>query len=183
MKRAVFLDRDGVITQEPPYYAHKVEQLAVIPGAAQAIRKLNQKGFLVIIISNQAGIAHGYFKEENTAIFNRALARELKKDNAVIDKIYICPHHPEAEVMKYRVKCDCRKPEPGLLIKAEKELNIDLKTSFMVGDKKSDIEAGKRAGCKTIIVKTGQGQDQLKNNAIDCDFVAKDLLDATGYIN
>lgn len=182
MKKAVFLDRDGVITQEPPYYAHDVDQLNFVPKSPEAIRLLNKHGYSVVVVSNQAGIAHGYYPEEDTVVFNKAMAKKLARQHATIDAIYYCPHHPEANVAKFRVKCNCRKPEPGMLLRAEKELGIDLKQSFMIGDKLSDIEAGKRVGCKTIMVRTGQGEEQLKSNSIECSYVAADLYDASEYI-
>ena len=182
MKRAVLLDRDGVVTPEPSYYAHKLSQLAFIPKSAEAIRLLNEHGYLVVIVSNQAGIAHGYYQEADTALFNKAMVEKLAYVDARIDAVYYCPHHTEAKVAKYRVNCDCRKPEPGMLLRAEKELNINLKQSFMIGDKLSDIEAGKRVGCNTIMVQTGQGEEQLKNSSIECSYIADDLYDAAVYI-
>jgi len=182
VNRAVFLDRDGVITQEPPHYAHELSQLELIPKAADAIRLLNENGFVVIVASNQAGIAYGYYQEEDAILFNQAMKEKLAKEGAYIDAIYYCPHHPEAKIERYRVDCNCRKPKPGMLTRAEKELNIDLKQSFIVGDKLSDIEAGERAGCKTIMVRTGYGVEELKSNEIDCDYVANDLYDAVQHI-
>ncbi|MFC2006278.1 D-glycero-beta-D-manno-heptose 1,7-bisphosphate 7-phosphatase [Chloroflexota bacterium] len=182
MNRAVFLDRDGVITQEPPHYAHKLDQLALIPQSGDAIRLLNENGFMVVIVSNQAGIAYGYYQEEDTVSFNQIMRERLAKESAHLDAIYYCPHHAEAKVEKYRVDCDCRKPKPGMLIMAEKELGIDMKSSYIVGDKLTDIEAGKRAGCKTILVRTGYGVEELKCNHIECNYVANDLYDAAEYI-
>jgi D-glycero-D-manno-heptose 1,7-bisphosphate phosphatase len=182
MKQAVFLDRDGVITQEPPHYAHKIDQLKFIAGTADAIRLLNNNGFIVIIASNQAGIARGYYREEDATLFHQAMIQSLDKKGARIDAIYYCPHHPEAKVEKYRTVCDCRKPAPGMLKQAEKELNIDLTQSFMVGDKLSDIEAGKRVGCHTIMVKTGQGVQELKGTDVECDYIADDLYHAAEHI-
>jgi len=182
MNRAVFLDRDGVITQEPPYYAHKLSELALLPKSADAIRLLNENGFLVVVACNQAGIAHGYYREEDAISFNQAMKDNLAREGARIDAVYYCPHHPQARIERYRVNCNCRKPEPGMLTRAGKELNLDLKQSFMVGDKLSDIEAGKRAGCKTIMVRTGQGAEELKRNQIECDYVADDLYNAVEHI-
>jgi len=182
MNRAIFLDRDGVITQEPPHYTHKLSQLELISKSADAIRLLNENGFVVIVASNQAGIAYGYYREEDAILFNQAMKENLVKEGAYIDAIYYCPHHPEAKIQRYRVDCDCRKPKPGMLIRAEKELNIDLEQSYIVGDKLSDIEAGKRAGCKTIMVRTGQGVGESKGNHIECNHVADDLYDAVKYI-
>jgi len=182
MNRAVFIDRDGVITEEPPYYAHKVSELKLVANAAQAVRLLNKNGFLVIVVSNQAGIAHGYYKEENTLLFNQALKENLSKMGAHIDAIYYCPHHPDAKIERYRIKCYCRKPEAGMLIRAKEELNVDLRQSFMIGDKLIDVEAGKRAGCKTVMVKTGQGIEELKAKQVECDYIADDLYKAAVHI-
>jgi D-glycero-D-manno-heptose 1,7-bisphosphate phosphatase len=182
MNRAVFLDRDGVITQEPPYYAHKLSQLELLPKSADAIRLLNENGFLVVVACNQAGIAHGYYQEEDAILFNQAMKDNLARECARIDAVYYCPHHPQAGIERYRVNCNCRKPEPGMLIRAGKELDVDLRQSFMVGDKLSDMEAGKRAGCKTIMVRTGQGAEELKRNQIECDYVADDLYKAVQHI-
>ena len=182
MNRAVFLDRDGVITPEPPHYAHELNQLELISKSANAIRLLNENGFLVIVASNQAGVARGYYREEDVILFNQALKENLAKEGAYIDAIYYCPHHPEAKIERYRVECNCRKPKPGMLTRAGMELNIDLKQSFMVGDKLSDIEAEKKAGCKTIMVKTGYGVEELKSNQIECDYVTDNLYDAAEHI-
>lgn len=182
MAQAVFLDRDGVITQEPPHYTHKLSQLELIPKSADAIRLLNENGFVVIVASNQSGIGRGYYREEDAILFNPAMKENLAKDSTYIDAIYYCPHHPEAEIERYRVDCNCRKPKPGMLLRAKEEMNIDLKQSFIVGDKLTDIEAGERAGCRTILVRTGHGVEELKSNQIECDYIADDLYDAAEHI-
>ena len=185
MNRAVFLDRDGVITKEPPYYAHKIDQLELIPKSAEAIRLLNESGFKVIVISNQSGVARGYYQEKDIKIYNRAMKKKLEEKNAYIDAIYYCPHHPEAALEKYKIDCECRKPKPGMLTQAKKDLNLNLKLSFLVGDKMSDIEAGYRAGCKTILVLTGQGNDELKKSPkmdIKPIYISKDLFTAIQII-
>ena len=182
MNRAVFLDRDGVITQEPPHYAHKISQLALINGAADGIRRLNENGYMVVVVSNQSGIGRGYYGVEAAERYNEALIQKLSEAGARLDAVYYCPHYPEATVEKYRVDCDCRKPKPGMLKTAEKALELDLAQSYMVGDKSIDIEAGKRAGCRTILVKTGYGSEELKRNHVDCDYIAEDLDDAARHI-
>lgn len=182
MNRAVFLDRDGVITKEPPYYAHRVDELKFIPGSVEAIRLLNQNNFVIVIVSNQSGIARGYYQEEDTITFNHVMKKKLSEFGAHIDAIYYCPHHPEARVEKYRIDCDCRKPKNGMLKQAEKKMNLDLRQSFVVGDRWSDIESGKTSECKTILVKTGSGQKSLKSNKIICNYIANDLYDAVEYI-
>lgn len=182
MNKAVFLDRDGVITQEPPHYAHRIDELEFISGSPEAIKLLNQNNFVVIIISNQSGIARGYYPEEDTVIFNLAMEKKLSKFGAHIDAIYYCPHHPEARVERYRIDCDCRKPKNGMLKLAEKNMNLDLRQSFVVGDRWSDIESGIISECKTILVKTGSGEKSLKSNKIPCNYIANDLYDAVEYI-
>jgi D,D-heptose 1,7-bisphosphate phosphatase len=177
-KKAVFLDRDGVITEDPPHYAHRLDQLSIIPGSAQAIQLLNANNFLVIVISNQSGVARGYYSEDNVKIFNDAMESLLAKEGAHIDAIYYCPHHPDAIIERYKINCDCRKPKPGMLIKGGKNYDIDFKSSFIVGDKWSDVEAGRSVGCKTIIVETGHGHQEYENNKCTVDFIAADLLDA-----
>ena len=183
MNRAVFLDRDGVITQDPPHYAHRLDQLKLIPKSAEAIRLLNENGFKVVVVSNQSGVAKGYYREKDVEIYNSAMKKELEKRDAYIDAIYYCPHHPRAEIEAYRIDCDCRKPKPGMLKRAEVDLNIVLKQSFLVGDKVGDIEAGYGAGCKTILVLTGHGSDELeKNMNIKPDYISKDLYMASQII-
>ena len=185
MTRAVFLDRDGVITQDPPHYAHRIDQLKLIPKSAEAIRILNKNQFKVVVVSNQSGVARGYYQEKDVEIYNSAMKKELEEGGAHIDAIYYCPHYPEADVEAYRIVCDCRKPEPGMLKRAEKDFNLDLKGSFLVGDKIIDIDAGYRAGCKTILVLTGHGNDELKKNEktnIKPDYISKDLYGASQII-
>lgn len=180
--QAVFVDRDGVIIQEPPHYAHEISQLNFISQSAAAIRLLNENGFMVVVVSNQAGIARGYYSEEEAILFNHVMRERLAQEGARIDAIYYCPHHPQATIERYRVNCDCRKPKPGMLVRAMKELNIDLNRSFVVGDKLSDIETGKSAGCHTILVKTGYGEEELRNDRFAGDHIASNLFDAAKYI-
>lgn len=168
MERAVFVDRDGVLIIDPPHYAHRLDQLNFYPRVEEAIKILNENGFLVVVVTNQNGVAIGYYNEEDVKLFHQAMKEKLKEKGAYIDAIYYCPHHPEAKVEKYRLDCDCRKPNPGMLLKAAEEHDIDLKQSFMIGDKCSDIEAGIRAGCKkTILVKTGHGMNNLNKCSYD----------------
>ena len=183
-RKAIFLDRDGVITQEPPYYAHRRDQLALVPGAAEAIRLLNDNGLLVVVVTNQAGIARGLYGEKDMHAFNGAMEEELKKEKgARIDAIYWCAHHPEAVHERHRIVCDCRKPNAGLFFRAQSDLLIDLGRSFMVGDKWTDIEAGRKAGCKTIMVRTGQGvQEFAARENRSADYYAADILESTRII-
>lgn len=183
-QRAVFLDRDGVITKEPPYYAHRLDQLELIPRSARAIRMLNDHGFLTVVVSNQAGVAHGFFEENDTKIFNRGMEYILKEEQgARLDGVYYCPHHPEATRMEYRKMCDCRKPNTGMFTRAARDLSIDLERSFMIGDKWTDIESAKKAGCKSVMVRTGQGEEEwAKYNGATVDYRAADVYEAVEWI-
>ena len=159
-RRAVFLDRDGTINVEKSYL-HKIEDFEFIPGAPEAIKRLKDAGFLVIVVSNQSGIGRGYFDEQAVDKLHRYIQSELAKHSTSIDAFYFCPHHPEQGVGDYKVDCDCRKGNPGMLLQAAKERDIVLQQSFMIGDKLADIEAGERAGCQSILVLTGYGQSVL----------------------
>ena len=130
---------------------------------------------------NRDGLAEMIY-EAAAERYNEALQQRLAEAGARLDAVYYCPHYPEATVEEYRVDCDCRKPKPGMLKSAEKALELDLAQSYMVGDKSIDIEAGKRAGCRTILVKTGYGSEELKRNHVDCDYIAEDLDDAARHI-
>jgi D-glycero-D-manno-heptose 1,7-bisphosphate phosphatase len=158
MKRAVFLDRDGTINVEKDYL-YRIEEFEFICGVPEAVRLLNDAGFFVVIVSNQSGVARGYYTEEDVDNLHRFIAAELKKSGAGVDAWYYCPHHPQGKG-SYSLACRCRKPLPGMLIEAAKRHDIDLAASVMVGDKLADIEAGMAAGCRSILVRTGYGAEQ-----------------------
>ncbi len=171
---AVFFDRDGTINEESGYLSNP-DDLSLIKGAAEAVKRLNTLGIKVIVISNQSGVGRGYFSEEDVVRVNRRMTELLSSRGARIDAIYYCPHHPEDN-------CECRKPRPGLLKKAALEHSIDLGRSYVVGDKKSDVELAGNAGSKGILVKTGFGSSQLMAMTTAPIFVAEDILDATEWI-
>jgi len=159
MNRAVFVDRDGVINdmvydEEEGRVTSPVSarQLRVFPYVASVVKRLREEGFMVIVISNQPGVAKRQFTLEELEKMNRKIRTHLKAGGAGFDAEYYCLHHPEALIGKYRRVCDCRKPKPGLLLHAAQEHRINLSESFFVGDALMDVEAGKRAGCKTILV-------------------------------
>ena len=156
-RRAVFLDRDGTINVEKNYL-HKIEDFEFIPGAPEAIKRLKDAGFLVIVVSNQSGIGRGYFDEDAVEQLQLHIQDELARLGTSIDAFYFCPHHPDEGLGEYKVVCDCRKGQPGMLLQAAREHDIDLQQSFMVGDKLADIEAGESAGCQSILVLTGYGE-------------------------
>jgi len=161
MKRAVFLDRDGTINAEKNYL-HKPEDWEWIPGAVEAIRGFNELGFLVIVITNQAGIARNYFEAKDVEALHKYVDKLLNKENARIDAYYYCPHHPD---FGDKIVCSCRKPEIGLILQAQKDFDIDLSSSFMIGDKATDIESGNRAGMTSILVATGYGSGECHKAA------------------
>jgi len=154
---AVFLDRDGTLNEEAGYLNH-VDRLKLIDGAAEAVRLLNRHGLKTVVVSNQAGVARGYFPEELLPRLHDRLRALLKEQGAELDAIYYCPHHPDVGEPPYRQDCDCRKPGLGMIRRAEKELSVDARRSYMVGDKISDVEFGKKAGCKSILLLTGYGK-------------------------
>jgi len=153
----VFLDRDGTINVEKGYL-YKIEDFEFIPGAPEAIKRLKDAGFLVIVVSNQSGVGRGYFDERAVETLHRHIQQELVAYGTSIDAFYFCPHHPGEGVGDYMVVCNCRKDAPGMLLQAAVEYDIDLQQSFMIGDKLADIEAGQRAGCQSILVMTGYGE-------------------------
>jgi D,D-heptose 1,7-bisphosphate phosphatase len=155
---AVFLDRDGTINEEIGYM-DRLEKLRLIPGAAEAIRLINESGLKTVVVTNQSGVARGMFDEGLVHQVNARLREMLRAEGAAIDGIYFCPHHPTAGREDYLRACDCRKPAPGLLLRAAEDLQIDLARSYMVGDTIKDIEAGTRAGAKGILVRTGLGTE------------------------
>ena len=153
---AVFLDRDGTIIEEVNYLA-RVDQVKLIPGAADAIARLNRAGAPVVVVTNQAGVARGYFPEERVAEIHAHLSALLAESGARVDAYYHCPHHETEGVGPYRVACDCRKPAPGMLLAAAREWRLDLTRSWVIGDKLCDLAAGAAAGCSTVLVRTGHG--------------------------
>lgn len=155
-REAVFLDRDGTLIEEVHYLADP-DQVRLIPGAAEAVRALNGAGALVIVVTNQAGVARGYFPESRVAEVHERLSRLLAERGAKVDAYYHCPHHPTEGAGAYRGECACRKPKPGMLLTAARDFDIDLARSWMIGDKACDAGAGAAAGCRTLLVRTGHG--------------------------
>jgi D-glycero-D-manno-heptose 1,7-bisphosphate phosphatase len=152
--KAVFLDRDGVINVEKGY-VHRIEEFEILPGVPQAIRLLKDAGFLVIVVTNQSGVARGYYPLETVRCLHRHLDMELAAFGARIDAYYVCPHHPEHGIGDLKVACSCRKPMPGMLEQAAIDFGIDLSASYMIGDKSSDVGAGLAAGCRPVFLMTG----------------------------
>ncbi len=158
LRPAVFLDRDGTINEEKEYL-HRVADFVFIPGAPAVIRRLKDAGFLVIVVTNQTGVARGYYDLAAVATLHRHLQEQLAGHGTAVDGFYVCPHHPDHGTGAYRRDCDCRKGAPGLLLQAAAEHGLDLPRSYMVGDKAADLEAGRRAGCTSLLVLTGYGRE------------------------
>ncbi len=184
--RAVFLDRDGTITEDDDY-VHSCDQIRISKNAAEAIRILN-RSFLVILITNQSVIARGLCSEEDVKKINELIIKELRKEGAKIDGAYFCPHHPEQHedvpphARKYRVDCECRKPKTGMVEQAARDLGIDVSRSFFIGDSTTDVETAKNAGCVSVLVKTGKGGQDKKYPA-DAHYICEDILDAAILID
>lgn len=181
----MFLDRDGTINEEVNFIS-RPDQLVLIPGAAEAVRLLNDRGFLICVISNQSGIARGYLTEDDLVPIHARLNDELRQAGAHLDRISYCPHHPTEGLPPYNITCRCRKPATGMLEDAARDLDIDLGRSFLVGDRLADIEAGKRAGATAILVLTGYGRQALselkRDGAAQPDCVTRDLRAAVDFI-
>ncbi len=181
----VFLDRDGTVSKEAGYINHP-DRIDLIPGSAQAIRKLNEKNILAIVVTNQAGVAKGYITEQILAKIHARLKQLLTDRNARLDSIYYSPHHKEAKLARYRVDNGLRKPGIGMIQKARADFPIDLSRSYVVGDKISDVEMARRAGIKGILTLTGYGLGeytyQRKTWPCQPDFIARDLREAVEWI-
>jgi D-glycero-D-manno-heptose 1,7-bisphosphate phosphatase len=173
-EKAVFLDRDGVINEDYGY-VHKIENFHIYPEVFPALRKLQEAGFKLLIVTNQSGIAVGYYTEDDFKKVTQHMLSIFEKEGIKIDKVYYCPHHPEGIVPQYTMKCDCRKPESGMIRQGIKEFNIDPSKSFLIGDKENDIKAAHKEGIKAALVKTGQGKKYVDSTS--ADFVGENILD------
>jgi len=191
MDRGVFLDRDGVINELVYYAEHGVidspfttKQFRLIPGVCEAINEFHELGFKVVIVSNQPGMAKGYLTQETFARLRKKMSGDLAKEGASFDREYYCFHHPEAKVKRLKVNCECRKPRPGLLLQAAKDLDVDLSQSWMIGDGLTDVQAGKSAGCRTILL--GKMKCELchlmDEQDAHPDFIAPNLLEAANLV-
>ncbi|MDQ1592374.1 MAG: D-glycero-D-manno-heptose 1,7-bisphosphate phosphatase [Pyrinomonadaceae bacterium] len=184
-RRAVFIDRDGTISEEVGYVNHP-SRYRVFPYAAEAIKVLNEAGWLAVLVTNQAGVARGYFTEDVIGAVHTLLAQELERGGARLDAIYYCPHHPSVGEPPYRFDCDCRKPRPGLIRRAAADLDIDLAASWMVGDRYGDTELARNAGTRAALVLSGYGRGEWEYQRAawrhQPDLVAENLLEAVHAI-
>lgn len=181
----VFIDRDGTISEEVGYINH-VSRYQVYPWTGEAIRSLNKAGLKVVVVTNQAGVARGYFTEELLGQVHQKLIAEVTRAGAHFDAIYYCPHHPTVGEPPYRQACNCRKPKTGMVDRAAAELGIDVSKSFVIGDRYGDIELAHNAGARSVFVLSGYGlgeyEYQRHNWKQQPEWIARDLLDASQWI-
>ena len=172
-QKAVFLDRDGVINKYVGFL-RDIDEFELLPGVAKAIKKINESGYLCIVVTNQPVIARGEVTVSELEVIHNKMETLLGLEGSYVDAIYYCPHHPqkgyEGEVPELKIDCDCRKPKPGMLLKAAMDYNIDLESSWMVGDGENDVKAGKSAGCKTAYIKRLEAK-------VDADLIVESLLE------
>jgi D-glycero-D-manno-heptose 1,7-bisphosphate phosphatase len=184
-KPAVFIDRDGTINEQMGYINH-LSRFVILPGAVEAVRLLNENGFHAVIVTNQSGVARGYFPLGLVQEVHDFLDASLKKDHVTLDGIFFCPHHPNGSVPEFTKRCNCRKPRTGLIDQACRSLEIDLQNSYAIGDRCDDIEFARRAGVKGILVKTGYGLGEIKHllphSMAKPVYIAEDLLNAVQWI-
>jgi D-glycero-D-manno-heptose 1,7-bisphosphate phosphatase len=179
-RRALFLDRDGTLIYAV-HYPSRPEQIRLYEDIGPELHALQKMGFCLVIVTNQSGIARGYVTENDLRVMHEHLIEQLALQNIHVDGIYYCPHHPEGIIPKLAIECTCRKPQPGMLLQAAKEMHLDLEYSWFVGDILDDVEAGNRAGCHTVLVDLGT--EPRPATTLRCpDFVAPDTLHALQII-
>ena len=181
---AVFIDRDGTLNVDSGYIAEP-EELVLYPFAGPAVRLLNENGIKAMVVTNQSTVARGYCSPDMIDVIHEKLRSELHRDGAHLDAVYYCPHHPEVGREPYRVDCQCRKPKAGMLYQAQREHNIDLRRSFVIGDKTLDIEMARSVGAAGILVLTGFGHDsirRLEGKALQPDLICENVLEAVRMI-
>jgi D-glycero-D-manno-heptose 1,7-bisphosphate phosphatase len=181
-RRAVFLDRDGVINEDRGY-VHTIENFHFLPGALEGCQRMAAAGYALVVVTNQAGIARGIYSAADLERLTAWVSRRFAECNAPIAKTYYCPHHPEAVIPALRRVCDCRKPAAGLLIRAQRDLLIDMRSSVLIGDKESDIEAGRTAGigrCILVCSANARASGSCANTRADA--IVADLVEASALV-
>lgn len=180
-KKAIFIDKDGTLIPDIPYNVNP-DLITLQEGAVQGLLSLQANGYLLVIISNQSGVALGYFAEKALEAVEEKTVRLLEENNILLNGFYYCPHHPAGIVNGYVMECECRKPKPGLIQKAAEDLNINLAISWMIGDILNDIEAGNRAGCRTVLINNGNETDWIMNEYRRPDYTTGDIREAASFI-
>lgn len=182
-RRAVFLDRDHTVIEDPGYLSDP-DAVKLLPGVERAIRSLTQAGYKIVVVTNQSGVARGLLTIEMLDAIHTEMRRQLAADGAHVDAVYYCPYHPSGTVEEYAIESDLRKPQPGMLLKAAEDLDIDLAESWMVGDSARDVEAGQRAGCRTIRLRTGRTRSpgEAMDDDLQADYAVRTLPEAAKLI-
>jgi histidinol-phosphate phosphatase family protein len=180
-RRAVFLDKDGTLVENIPYNVDP-SRIRLGPGAAEGLARLHAAGFLLIVVSNQSGVARGLFQEVALTAVRDRLIELLAGLGVPLGGFHYCPHHPQGPVARYAIACSCRKPEPGMILTAAREHSVSVSDSWMVGDILDDVEAGRRAGCRTVLLDTGHETLWRRSAIRRPDFVAGDLDEAARLI-
>ncbi len=178
---AIFLDRDGTLIEDVGF-PHRPEDLRILPGVETALARLQRLDYSLVLVTNQSGIARGYFSEDAMHAFHALLRARLEEAGVRLAAIYHCPYHPEASIARYRRDSPLRKPRPGMLLLAAEALGLDLAASYMVGDKRSDVLAGQAAGCRTVLLQSGKRDEGVAESLATADFVAVDLSAAVERI-
>jgi D-glycero-D-manno-heptose 1,7-bisphosphate phosphatase len=173
--KAVFIDRDGVINEERNY-VHRISDFVLLPGVVEGLTLLRNAGYRLIVVTNQAGIARGYYAQDEMDRLHDHMRELLAKHGVSLDAIYFCPHHPQGSIEHLSIECNCRKPSPGMVVQASRDFDLNLATSVLIGDKLSDVQAGKRAGVgRTVLVESGhplEPEDRLEANVVAADLHA-----------
>ncbi len=179
--RAVFLDKDGTLVEDIPYNVDPA-LIRLNDRAIEALKLLQEAGYSIFVVTNQSGVARGYFSEQDLSAVERRIHTLLMSSGILMEGFYYCPHHPQGTVAPYAIECICRKPRPGLLLKAAHEHNIDLASSWLVGDILNDVQAGKAAGCRTVLLANGHETEWDRSAGRQPDFTVTNLLQAAQAI-
>lgn len=180
-RKAIFLDKDDTLIPDVPYNVNP-GLITLQDGVIEGLKLLKEKEYIFAVISNQAGVARGYFKYEDLKNVQQKLDDLLNGEDLQIEGYYFCPHHPQGKLPEYTINCNCRKPAPGMILQAAKELNIDKESSWMIGDILNDVEAGNKAGCKTVLLNNGNETEWSQGNFRTPTHIAPNFLDAARYI-
>ena len=180
-RKAVFLDKDGTLIPDVPYNVNP-DLITLEDGVIEGLKSLQQAGYILVMISNQAGVARGYFKIDELKKVEQKIDLLLHPEGIAIEKYYFCPHHPDGKVAEYAIACECRKPQPGMILQAAEELGIATKQSWMIGDILNDAEAGNRAGCRTILINNGNETEWVEGPFRTPTFIAQNFVAATQFI-
>ncbi|WP_407431270.1 D-glycero-alpha-D-manno-heptose-1,7-bisphosphate 7-phosphatase [Arcticibacter sp.] len=179
--KAVFMDKDGTLIVDVPFNVNP-DLIRLQAHAIEGLKRIKQLDYELIVITNQSGVAHGYFEESELRQVEEKLRELLAEHDLSLDAFYYCPHHPEGSVGRYAIDCGSRKPQPGMILKAAEDRNIDLNESWMIGDILHDIEAGNRAGCRTILIDNGNETEWMMNDFNHPDFTVRTINDAATKI-